>query len=83
VFHYSAVISDEVLSEAGVPLDLRFDIHVRQPSPGWLQHADQITWGAVEARRMFERPWSFVRMLMLGTSSMRARPRSPLRSASS
>jgi hypothetical protein len=55
VFHYSAVISDEVLSEAGVPLDLRFDIHVRQPSTGWLQHADQITWGAFEARRTFER----------------------------
>ena len=55
VFHYSAVITDEVLNEASAPLDLRFDFRVPQPATSWLQHPDQITWGAFEARRTFER----------------------------
>jgi hypothetical protein len=55
VFHYSAVITDEVINETGVRLDFRFDFRVPQPTTGWLQHPDQIIWGAFEARRVFER----------------------------
>jgi hypothetical protein len=54
-FHYSAAIADEVLVEAAAPLDFRSDFRVTQPSTGWLQHPDQLTWSAFEARRAFER----------------------------
>jgi hypothetical protein len=37
------------------PLDFRVDFRVPQPSTGWLQHPDQLTWAALEARRAFER----------------------------
>ena len=54
-FHYSAAITDEVLVEAGASLDFRADFRVPHPSTGWLQHPDQLTWAALEARRAFER----------------------------
>ena len=54
-FHYSAAITDQVLVEAGASLDFRVDFRVPQPSTGWLQHPDQLTWAALEARRAFER----------------------------
>lgn len=60
VFHCSAPITDEVLVEAGAPLDFRVDFRVPQPSTGWLQHPDQITWTALEARRAFERTMQLV-----------------------
>jgi hypothetical protein len=53
-FHYSAAITDDVLVEAGAPLDFRVDFRVPQPSTGWLQHPDQLTWAALEARCAFE-----------------------------
>jgi hypothetical protein len=31
------------------------DFRVPQPSTAWLQHPDQLTWAALEARRAFER----------------------------
>jgi hypothetical protein len=55
VFHYSAVITDEALGEAGAPLDFRVDFRVPEPTTGWLQHPNQLTWAALEARRAFER----------------------------
>jgi SMODS-associated and fused to various effectors sensor domain len=55
LFHYSAAILDDVLTEVGVSLDFRVDFRVPQPSTGWLQHPDQLTWAALEARRAFER----------------------------
>jgi len=55
VFHFSAVITDEVLIEAGAPLDLRVDFRVLESTTGWLRHPDQLLWGAQEARRAFER----------------------------
>jgi hypothetical protein len=55
LFHYSAAITDDVLIEAGAPLDFRVDFRVSQPSTGWLQHPDQLIWAALEARRAFER----------------------------
>jgi SMODS-associated and fused to various effectors sensor domain len=54
-FHYSAAITDDVLIEATAPLDFRVDFRVPQPSTAWLQHPDQLTWAALEARRAFER----------------------------
>jgi hypothetical protein len=55
LFHLSATISDEVIVEAGAPLDFRIDFRVANPSTGWLQHPDQVTWLAQEARNAFER----------------------------
>jgi hypothetical protein len=55
VFHYSAPVTDEVLAEAGAPFDCRVDFRVPNPTTGWLQHPDQLKWGAFEARRAFER----------------------------
>jgi hypothetical protein len=55
VFHYSATITDDALVEAAAPLDFRVDFRVAQPSIGRLQHPDQLIWGALEARRAFER----------------------------
>jgi hypothetical protein len=54
-FHYSAAITDEALVQAEVPLDFRIDFRVPQPSTAWLNHPDQLTWAALEARRAFER----------------------------
>jgi hypothetical protein len=59
-FHYSAAITDEALMEAGAPLDFRVDFRVPQPSTGWLQHPNQLTWAALEARRAFERAMQLV-----------------------
>jgi len=53
-FHYSAAITGDVLIEAAAPLDFRVDFRVPQPSTSWLQHPDQLTWAALEARRAFE-----------------------------
>jgi SMODS-associated and fused to various effectors sensor domain len=50
-----ALVRGEVLLEAATPLDFRVDFRVPQPSTGWLQHPDQLTWAALEARRAFER----------------------------
>lgn len=55
VFHYSANITDDALAEASIPLEHRIDFRVPNPTTGWLQHPDQITWAALEARRAFER----------------------------
>lgn len=55
VFHYSAVMTDEALTEAGAPLGYRVDFRVPQPTTGWLQHPDQLSWAAQEARVAFER----------------------------
>src|SRR5262245_3304922 len=55
LFHYSATITDDVLAEAGAPLDFRVDFRVSEPTTGWLQHPDQLAWAAFEARRAFER----------------------------
>lgn len=55
VFHYSAAVTDDVLAEANAPLDFRVDFRVPTPTTGWLQHPDQLTWAALEARRAFER----------------------------
>jgi hypothetical protein len=55
LFHFSATITDDVLNEAGVPLDCRVDFRVANPTTTWLQHPDQLKWAAFEARRAFER----------------------------
>jgi hypothetical protein len=55
VFHYSTPIIDDVLAEADAPLDCRVDLRVPNPATSWLQHPDQLKWGAFEARRAFER----------------------------
>jgi len=55
VFHYSAIITDEALIEAGAPLGYRIDFRAPQPTTGWLQHPDQLSWAAQEARIAFER----------------------------
>jgi hypothetical protein len=55
IFHYSATITDDALSEVGAPLDARVDCRVAEPSTSWLRHPDQLTWAALEARRAFER----------------------------
>lgn len=60
VFHYSATITDDVLTEAAAPLEFRVDFRVPEPSTGWLRHPDQLTWAAVEARRAFERAMQLV-----------------------
>ena len=59
-FHYSAAITDDMLIEAAAPLGLRVDVRVPRPSTAWLQHPDQITWAALEARRAFERVMQLV-----------------------
>jgi hypothetical protein len=55
LFHYSASIADDALAEAGAPPEFRVDFRVPEPATGWLQHPDQLTWAALEARRAFER----------------------------
>jgi hypothetical protein len=55
VFHYSADITDEALTEAAAPLGFRVDFRVPEPRTGWLQHLEQMTWAAQETRRAFER----------------------------
>ncbi len=55
LFHYSAAITDDALAEAGAPLDFRVDVRVPEPTTAWLQHPNQLTWAALEARRAFER----------------------------
>jgi hypothetical protein len=55
LFHFSAVITDDVLAETLAPLDARVDFRVPDPTTAWLQHPDQLTLGALEARRAFER----------------------------
>jgi hypothetical protein len=55
VFHYSAVVTEDALIEAGAPLGFRVDFRVPEPTTSWLRHPDQITWAAQEARRAFER----------------------------
>ncbi len=55
LFHYTSVITDDVIDEVSVPLDCRVDFRVRDPSSGWLQHPDQLKWATFEARRAFER----------------------------
>jgi hypothetical protein len=54
-FHYSATITDDALIEAGASFRARVDIRVPEPTTGWLQHPDQLTWAALAARRAFER----------------------------
>jgi SMODS-associated and fused to various effectors sensor domain len=54
-FHFSAAITDHMLVEAKAPLDFRVDFRVPRPSTAWLQHPNQLIWGALEARRAFER----------------------------
>lgn len=54
-FHYSASVTDDVLAEAIAPLDFRVDFRVPAPTTAWLQHPDQLTWAALEARHAFER----------------------------
>ena len=55
VFHLSAVVTNDVLAEAKAPFDFRVDFRVPAPTPGWLQHPDQLAWATLEARRAFER----------------------------
>jgi hypothetical protein len=55
LFHFSANITDDSIIEAMAPLDARVDFRVGEPSTAWLQHPDQLTWVALEARRAFER----------------------------
>ena len=47
--------SNDDEAEARAPLDFRVDFRVSQPTTSWLQHPDQLTWAALEARRAFER----------------------------
>jgi SMODS-associated and fused to various effectors sensor domain len=54
VFHFSAVIGDEVLIEAGAPLNLRVDFRVPEPTTGWLRHSEQLLWASEGVRRAFE-----------------------------
>jgi hypothetical protein len=55
IFHYSAVITDDALTEAGAPLGYRVDFRVPEPNTGWLRHPGQMTWAAQDARNAFER----------------------------
>jgi SMODS-associated and fused to various effectors sensor domain len=54
IFHLTAAITDEVLLEAGAPLDCRIDFRVPSPSTGWLQSPEQIVGVAHAARTAFE-----------------------------
>ena len=53
-FHFSAIVTDEVLVEAGAQLDCRIDIGVETPSTTWLQHPEQLTRVVAATRRAFE-----------------------------
>jgi len=55
VFHLSATITDDALTEAGAPLGCRVDVRVAEPATNWLQHPEQLKWAALEARHAFER----------------------------
>jgi hypothetical protein len=77
VFHYSAAITDDVLTEAAAPLDFR----VPQPSTGLLHHPDELIWAALEARPTFERAMHLAPEAV-GIFSMPVRRRSRSPSAS-
>jgi hypothetical protein len=55
LFHFSAVIVDGALAKIAEPTGRRVDFRVGAPSTAWLQHPDQATWAAIEARQVFER----------------------------
>jgi hypothetical protein len=55
LFHFSSIITDDVLAEAGAPLGGRIDFRIPEPGTGWLRHQAQIILAAQEARRAFER----------------------------
>jgi hypothetical protein len=55
LFHFSSVITDDVLAEAGAPLGARIDFRVPEPGTDWLRHQAQLILAAQEARRAFER----------------------------
>ena len=54
LFHFSSVITDEVLAEAGAPLSARIDFRIPEPGTGWLRHQSQIILATQEVRRAFE-----------------------------
>jgi hypothetical protein len=55
LFHFSAIITDDVFAEAGVPPSARIDFRIPEPSTGWLRHHGQIILAAQQARCAFER----------------------------
>jgi hypothetical protein len=55
LFHFSSIITDDVLAEAGAPLHARIDFRIPEPGTGWLRHQAQLIGAAQEARRAFER----------------------------
>jgi hypothetical protein len=55
VFHLSATVTDDVLTETTAPLGCRVDFRVANPATTWLQHPEQLKWASLEARRAFER----------------------------
>jgi hypothetical protein len=46
---------DHALAEIAEPTRGRVDFRAGTPSTAWLQHPDQVTWAAIEARQAFER----------------------------
>lgn len=55
LFHISAVIVDGALAEIAETTGRRVGFRVGAPSTAWLQHPDQVTRAAIEARQAFER----------------------------